>query len=95
MEYKKEYRNIEFRVVYYINSNYPRTLAFSAQPYELLLEDGFSDKPDLYLVYGRVNDGERLEVGFKGFSFEMSQDLHSRLGLLYETVKIEFNKVIK
>tara|TARA_R110000868_G_scaffold66652_3_gene198424 strand:+ start:659 stop:955 length:297 start_codon:yes stop_codon:yes gene_type:complete len=90
MEYKKEYRNIQFRVIFSTHGNLRGTLTFAAQPYELLNGDKFSKDPSTYLLYGKIEKGERLEIGFKGFSFKMTDDLHNRLGILYEMIRKEY-----
>ena len=96
MEYKKEFRDIGFRVVFTQYAHQKGILTFSAQPYEHLTGDKWSKKPSTYLVYGKVEVGEKLEVGFKGFSFEMTEGLHNRLGELYKKVRSEYrNTVLK
>lgn len=96
MEYKKEYRSIRFRVVYSIYRHAPRTITFAAQPYEALMEmdKDLTNEPSTYLIYGKVEIGEHLEVGFKGFTFKMTQEFHSRLGLLYKKVLQEYKSII-
>jgi len=95
MEYKREYREIGFRVIF---SRNPITniLAFAAQPYEQMLDTELNSRPEVFLVRGRIRTGELLEVGFKDFTFEMTVDFHRRLGELYEVVKEEYrNTVVK
>ena len=97
MEYKKDYRGIGFRVIYSVVPHMPWILNFAAQPYEVLLDMDHKEmntEPSAYLVYGKVAQGERLEIGFKAFAFEMTQDLHNRLGLLYDKIKMEYRGVI-
>jgi len=96
MEYRKEYRNIQFRVVFSHHTHIKGKLAFAAQPYELLDGGVMSKEPSSYLVYGSIEKGGRLEIGFKDFSFEMTKGLHERLGALYEIVRKEYhNHIIK
>ena len=96
MEYKREFRDIGFRAVFTQLAHQKGVLTFTAQPYELLMGDELSKETSTYLVYGRIEVGERLEVGFKGFSFEMTEGLHRRLGELYKKVKSEYrNTVLK
>lgn len=96
MEYKREFRDIGFRVVFTQYAHQKGILTFAAQPYEKLTGDDLSKEASTYLVYGRVEIGERLEVGFKDFSFEMTEGLHRRLGELYKKVKSEYrNTVLK
>jgi len=96
MEYKREFRDIGFRVIFTQLAHLKGVLTFAAQPYELLMGDDLSKEASTYLVYGRVETGERLEVGFRGFSFEMSDGLHRRLGELYKKVRSEYrNTVLK
>lgn len=96
MEYKKEFRDIGFRVVFSQYAHLKGILTFAAQPYEKLTGDDLSKETSTYLVYGKIEIGERLEVGFKDFSFEMTDGLHKRLGKLYEAVKTEYrNTVLK
>lgn len=90
MEYKKEYRNIQFRVIFSTSVTSRDTLSFAAQPYELLNADKFSKEPSTYLLYGKIVKGEQLEIGFKGFSFKMTDDLHYRLGILYDMIRKEY-----
>ncbi|MBC30749.1 MAG: hypothetical protein CMH48_07865 [Muricauda sp.] len=96
MEYKKEYRNIGFRVFYNLNPQLPKALAFAAQPYELLeeMDKGMTMMPNLFLVHGLITKAHELEVTFNGFRIRMNQDLHSRLGLLYEMAKKEYRNVV-
>ncbi|MEM7485733.1 MAG: hypothetical protein AAF348_11050 [Bacteroidota bacterium] len=95
MDYKREYREIGFRVIF---SWQPvtKTFAFAAQPYEQMFDTELNNRPEVFLVRGRVDTGERLEVGFKDFTFEMTSDFHRRLGELYEVIKEEYrNTVVK
>ncbi|ASO08395.1 MULTISPECIES: hypothetical protein [Flavobacteriaceae] len=94
MDYKKDYRSIAFRVIFTVDGNHPDNLAFAAQPFEMLLGDKISNDPKNFLVYGRVGKGVRLEVGFRGFTFEMDQELHDRLGRLYTMIQNEYRKII-
>ncbi len=96
MEYKREYRKIEFRVVFSHLEHVKGRLSFAAQPYELLEGNALSKEPSSYLVYGKVEKGETLSIGFKGFSFEMTKELHERLGILYEKIREEYkNEMLK
>jgi len=90
MDYYREYKEIGFRVQYSRSSLTPNQLAFFAQPYEDIVDKETRDFSELYLVHGRVESELSLRVGFKGFLFDMSEDLHSRLGLLYKMVLIEY-----
>lgn len=96
MQYKKEYRKIGFRVIYDINPHIRNTISFAAHPYELLdeLDMDMRESPEFFMVKGTASKGEELMVTFDGFRIMMSQDFHSRLGLLYEMVKIELEKVV-
>lgn len=95
MEYKREYREIGFRVIFSMNP-ITNILAFAAQPYEQMLDTELNNRPEVFLVRGRIGTGEMLEVGFKDFTFEMTVDFHRRLGELYEVVKEEYrNTVVK
>lgn len=95
MEYKREYREIGFRVIFSMNP-ITNILAFAAQPYEQMLDTELNNRPEVFLVRGRIRTGEMLEVGFKDFTFEMTVDFHRRLGELYEVVKEEYrNTVVK
>lgn len=94
MEYRKEYRNIQFRVIYSHHTHIKGRLAFAAQPYEFLDGGVTSMEPSSYLLYGSMEKWDRLEIGFKGFSFEMTEQLHDRLGALYDVVKKEYRSHI-
>lgn len=93
MEYTKKYPHIQFRITYSVKGHFPSTLSFAAEPYENVRESKTSENPGNYLLYGKVETEERLEVGFRPFTFTMTQNLHSRLGLLYEIVIREFRRV--
>ena len=49
MEYKKEFRDIGFRVVFTQYAHQKGILTFSAQPYEHLTGDKWSKKPSINL----------------------------------------------
>lgn len=96
MQYKKEYRKIGFRVIYDVNPHLRNTITFAAHPHELMdeLDMDMRKKPQCFMIKGTVSKGEELEVSFVGFKIKMSQEFHSRLGLLYEMVKNELDKVV-
>ena len=94
MEYFKEYRGIDFKVSYSFNRFHPERLCFAAQPYERMVDEESKGNTKNYLVYGMVEKGEMLQVGFKGFSMNMTESFHSRLGLLYEVILKEYRKVL-
>ncbi|GMN06309.1 hypothetical protein MTsPCn5_16980 [Croceitalea sp. MTPC5] len=94
MKYKKEYWNIGFRVIFEIAPHVKNTLTFAAHPYEQMMDTELNSKPDAFLVQGRVVAGEKLEVGFRAFTMEMTPDFHRRLGELYEVVKTEYRNTI-
>ena len=94
MEYTKEYMHIQFRITYSVTGHVPNTISFAAEPFERLIDKKRNDDPNTYLLYGKVEIGEHLEVGFRPFTFAMDQDLHSRLGLLYEMVLNEYRRVV-
>jgi len=96
MKYKREYRNIGFRVIFERMPHIKDTLSFAAHPYEQMMDTELNSKPDAFLVRGRVVTGEKIEVGFRAFTIEMTPDFHRRLGELYEVVKTEYrNTVLK
>ncbi len=95
MEYFKEYRGIDFKVSYSLNRFQPERMCFAAQPYERMLDQESKEDTKNYLVYGMVEKGETLQVGFKGFSINMTESFHSRLGLLYDAILKEYSKVVK
>ena len=94
MKKKVEYREFGFRVFYERLPHKKDTLTFAAHPYELMYDPKMNNDPNMFLVIGRVLPGEKLEVGFKAFSFEMTKDLHNRLGQLYDAIKLEYRKTI-
>ena len=94
MEYFKEYREIDFKVSYSFNRIHPERLCFAAQLYERMVDEESKENTKNFLVYGMVEKGELLQVGFKGFSMNMTESVHSRLGLLYEAVLNEYRKVL-
>ncbi|MGB3149204.1 MAG: hypothetical protein WBB27_00965 [Maribacter sp.] len=94
MEYKKEFRNIGFRVVFCHYPHQKGVLAFAAQPYEKLMQGKSGRETGAFLLYGKIEKGERLEVGFREFSFEMTDNLHKRLGELFELIKLEYRNTI-
>lgn len=96
MEYRKEFRAIQFRIVFSHHPHERGSLTFAAQPYELLDGTSVSNEPSNYMLYGKVSAGEYLEVGFNHFTFEMTNDLHKRLGDLYQIIKQEYkNHIIR
>jgi len=92
--YKKDYTEIGIRVIYSKIAHQKRTLSFAAQPYELMMDPELNNKPEVFLIRGRVETGERLILGFHDFTFEMTKDLHSRLGKLYELLREEYRNTI-
>ncbi len=95
MEYIKEYQGIDFKVSYSLNRFFPSTLSFSAIPYEWIKEEkGKEEGKTSFLLYGKVEKGEKLSIGFKGFTFNMTETLHGRLGLLYDAILNEYRKVV-
>jgi len=92
--YKKDYTNIGIRVIFTNSPQLKGTLGFAAQPYELMLDPELNNKPEHFLIRGRIETGERLILGFYDFSFEMTSDLHQRLGEFYEIVKMEYRNTI-
>ncbi|SRR6056297_621880 len=96
MEYRKEYRSIQFRVIFSHHAHVKARLAFAAQPYELLDGGGLSKEPSTYLVFGSIEKGGHLKIGFRDFQFEMTEELHDRLGALYRIVQQEYhNHIVK
>jgi len=96
MEYKKDYRDIGFRIIFTRIESLKGTLSFAAQPFEKMVDPELNNMPETFLVRGRVSTGENLEVGFRDFTFEMTNDFHRRLGELYEAIKVEYrNTVLK
>ncbi|MGF1558054.1 MAG: hypothetical protein ACFCUL_03115 [Flavobacteriaceae bacterium] len=93
MNYIKEYAHIGFRVAYSLQRNLPDTIAFAALPYEQFTRTELDDFPNTYLIYGKVAESGDLCIGFKGFSFLMTMDFHSRLGLLYEIILREHKSI--
>ncbi len=94
MEYYKEYKGIDFRVSYNLNRFYPERLGFAAQPYERMVNKESKTEPKAFLMYGMVEKGETLQVGFNGFAINMTESFHSRLGVLYEAILKEYRKVV-
>ncbi|WP_282053365.1 hypothetical protein [Maribacter luteus] len=94
MEYLKEYCGIDFKVYFFLNRFDPVRLSFAAQPYERIEDGGTGEDTKDYLVYGMVDKGETLQVGFKGFSMNMTESFHNRLGLLYEAILKEYRTVV-
>ena len=94
MEYFKEYKGIDFKISYSFNRIHPKRLCFTAQPYERMVDEESKEITKNYLVYGMVEKGELLQVSFKGFSMNMTESFHSRLGLLYEVILKEYRKVL-
>lgn len=66
-------------------------MGFAAQPYEMLTPE-MNDNPQYFLIRGRIEIGERIVLGFTDFSFEMTDELHNRLGELYAKLKLEYRK---
>lgn len=94
MEYKKEFKDIEFRVIFSTNKLPKNTLTFAAHPYEMMFGNKLSKNPDIFLMYGKIDLEEKLEIGFKGFTFEMTQEFHDRLGVLYQHIRAEHKAII-
>ncbi|MEM1260339.1 MAG: hypothetical protein AAGH81_17580 [Bacteroidota bacterium] len=67
---------------------------FAAQPYEMMLGPGMNDDPNGFLVQGRLEPGEKVFLRFNDFKFEMTSELHDRLGLLYDMLRNEYRKRI-
>ncbi|TLF47024.1 hypothetical protein [Maribacter aurantiacus] len=94
MEYKRDFNDIGFRVIFDSNPHITGLLGFAAQPHEMMLDVELNNLPETFLVRGRVETGERLLVGFRDFAFEMTPDLHLRLGKLYEIVRMEYRNTM-
>jgi hypothetical protein len=94
MEYYKDYKGIDFRVSYSLNRHCPGRLGFAAQPYERMADKEPKDEQKSYLMYGMVENGETLQVGFNGFAINMTESFHGRLGLLYEAILKEYRNVV-
>lgn len=90
LEYFKDYADIKFRVEYSYNKTRPEEISFAAQPYENMDTEEHSNNPQYFLMYGKVNFHLSIEVGFREFSFEMTKDLHNRIGKLYDAIRNEF-----
>lgn len=94
MEYYKDYKGIDFRVSYSLSRHCPGRLGFAAQPFERMADKEPKADPKDYLMYGMVENGETLQVGFNGFAINMTESFHSRLGLLYEVILKEYGNVV-
>lgn len=92
--YKRNYRKIGFRVIYTQIPDQKGVLGFAAQPYESLLPEMGND-PNYFMFRGRIEVGEKIMMGFTEFRFEMTTELHERLGELYKKLKLEYrNKIM-
>ena len=92
--YKNDYPNIGFRVIFTRIIQLKGVLGFAAQPYEMMLHPQLNSDPKYFLIRGRIEIGERIMIGFTDFSFEMTNELHERLGELYEILKTEYRITI-
>ncbi|MEO1485694.1 MAG: hypothetical protein AAFU57_08105 [Bacteroidota bacterium] len=92
--YKKDYRKIGFRVIFTQIPDQRWILGFAAQPYESLLPEMDND-PNYFMFRGRIEIGGKIMMGFTEFRFEMTDELHERLGELYKKLRLEYrNKIL-
>jgi hypothetical protein len=90
LDYVVNYENICFRVNYTFDSENPEFIVFAAQPFEMLETDESYNVPSGFLMYGRIDFTTTINVGFKAFSFVITEELHARMGQLYKEIKAEF-----
>lgn len=89
-EYFRDYPELNFRVAYTYSEHRPEEIVFAAQPYEFIIFDKEGFEPGEFLIYGKLDFELRMRVGFKRFSFEMTQELHERIGKVYLEIEKEF-----
>ncbi|MGP1992950.1 hypothetical protein D9O36_14155 [Zobellia amurskyensis] len=86
LEYERFYKHIDFHVRYAYHAGSNGKLCFAAQPMETFTEFG----DDYDYIYGVVYNNMQLQVGFKDFLIIIDNDLHKRLGILYDLIREEF-----
>lgn len=89
-EYFRDYPELDFRVAYTYSLQRPEEIVFAAQPYEFIVFDKEGFEPGEFLIYGKLDHELKMQVGFKRFSFDMTQDLHERIGKIYREIENEF-----
>lgn len=85
-EYSKYYVTISFNVNYSYWNNNPTELYFSVQP--LVPLDGLTVTREF--IYGMIDQEFQLKVGIREFQIVMTQELHDRLGSLYDLIRNEY-----
>lgn len=91
MDYIVKYEYINFQVNYTYDPERPEGIIFAAQPFELLDVVEENNKASRFLLYGRLDYTEVMEIGFQGFSFVITDELHERLGKLYKAIRAELS----
>lgn len=89
-EYFRDYPELNFRVAYTYSAHRPEEIVFAAQPYEFIVFDKEGFVPGEFLIYGKLDFELKMQVGFRRFSFEMTQELHQRIGKVYLEIEKEF-----
>jgi len=92
-EYFKDYEAIRFRVEYSIPYGNPEEMNFAAQPYEEMDSDEMANDPNYFLIYGKLDYTMNMHVGYKGFVFKITEDLHNRIGKMFKIVRAEHLRV--
>jgi hypothetical protein len=85
-EYSKHYPSISFSVSYSYWDNNPKELYYSAQPLEHF--NGLVATKDF--IYGMIDEDFQLQVGIREFQIVMTQQLHDRMGSLYDIIRNEY-----
>ncbi len=93
IEYVKDYEAICFRVEYSMPNDSPEEINFAAQPYEEMDSDEMANNPNYFLIYGKLDYTMSMHVGYKGFVFKITEDLHNRIGEMFKIVRAEYLQV--
>ena len=90
VEYTRHYKAISFHVNYCFRNNDLRELFFTVQTLESLA----GIESDGNFIYGKIDKDFKLRIGLKEFQIIMSQELHERMGLLYDEIRNEYVRFI-
>lgn len=92
MDYVIDYEKIAFKVQYTFDAENPEFMIFAAQPLEMLDKEEKFNSPSTFLIYGRIEYDSTMHVGFRNFSFVITDELHLRIGKLYKLIREEFTR---
>lgn len=94
-DYFITYEGLRFKASYSYQDGESERLCFTIHPFEMLDELMYENDYRNYMIHGYMDVTLELHIGFKGFVFTMTKDLHDRLGKLYEEITKEFVKNYK